>query len=333
MSNDPRDNARKPDYFAEISAHLASKLENGIIPWRTSETPTLPINAVTGRPFAGFNALNLMDHPSVAASGTSAWATFQQVKAAGGAVEKGAKAAFGFSSREVDVTKNGQPVLDGAGQPKRVTELDSYSLFHASQLKGIPALPAQAAPWREPSAAAAVLATPIPAAKGQNVVLNAVAADMSKVLVAAHLGTRVEPSSLDVIAAAELLQSNKRAFHYASQQAQRLAEERLSINPDFKAQLQAEKDTRAQQRQDAEFAKDAERAQKALKLLAENPDAFRQLPGETRAKYAALAEEYARRNPDDEHAAKGIANLSDLRARHAAAHQQPAPVAAPAPGM
>ncbi len=66
-----------------VTARIIEKLESGVIPWRQPWINTNPVNWVTGKPYRGVNAWLLE---------SGEYATFNQIKTAGGKVIKGSQA-------------------------------------------------------------------------------------------------------------------------------------------------------------------------------------------------------------------------------------------------
>lgn len=73
----------KKDVYEMVTARIIEKLENGVVPWRQPWINTNPVNWVTGKPYRGVNAWLLE---------SGEYATFNQIKSAGGKVIKGAQA-------------------------------------------------------------------------------------------------------------------------------------------------------------------------------------------------------------------------------------------------
>jgi antirestriction protein ArdC len=85
------------DFYQTITQKMIAALENGtapwIRPWRKTEGgqgSPFPVNAVTGRPYRGVNALTLSLHAISTGSADMRFATFRQAKDQGWGVKKGA---------------------------------------------------------------------------------------------------------------------------------------------------------------------------------------------------------------------------------------------------
>lgn len=170
--------ARTParDRHAEITDRIVAALEAGTLPWRrpwdTAKAggPMAPRNAVTGRRYRGINALLLAMADLALGAPDPRWLTYRQAAAAGCQVrrgERGSRVVFfrQLIARERDAGQRGG--ADGAaeggdGEPdaRAVPLLRLFTVFHASQVDGLPPFrpPGIAeAPWRAPEAGAAIL--------------------------------------------------------------------------------------------------------------------------------------------------------------------------------
>lgn len=73
--------------YEVITNRILEMLEQGVIPWKRPWRTSAPKNLVSGKEYRGINTLLL----SCAGYSCPVWATFKQVKAAGGTVQKGEK--------------------------------------------------------------------------------------------------------------------------------------------------------------------------------------------------------------------------------------------------
>lgn len=154
------------DHYQEVTDSIVAALEAGTPPWRKAWDPEkaggpqAPINPTTGKRYRGVNTLLLGMDPRAFASGDPRWCTFNQAKDKGWSVRKGERSTtvFFFKRLEVeDRDAKGDPGEDGK---KTIPLLKAYSVFHASQVDGIPLyVPPDrtAAPWRRPEAADTIL--------------------------------------------------------------------------------------------------------------------------------------------------------------------------------
>ena len=216
-----------------------------------------------------------------------------------------------------------------------VSELKSFPIYPVGNVSGIP--PRETRKWSG-AEIDTVLADPFPPKRdNEDSTLYAIAVDMAKVMVAAETLQAPERSTLpDLKQVAAYLVENKRNFHYAADRAQQLADARLSIDPEFKSRLDAEKADRAagkESKATERAIRDEQRAIEGIKMLAECPRAFDNL-GAERKELAALVEDYASRH-DTEETRQAMTNLTALRAEYSAAAAKLAPTAeaARAPGM
>lgn len=129
------------DFFQEITDKIITKLEEGTAPWVRPWSGTIgsgPQNAVTGKPYQGINHLVLM---SAQPTDDPRWATFNQAKAEGWNIKKGAHGEQIVRFVEVEKNKK-EGDKEVTGDEKKDTFLvpKTFVVFHASQIDGIPAL-------------------------------------------------------------------------------------------------------------------------------------------------------------------------------------------------
>ena len=150
------------DHFQEVTDRIVEALEAGRRPWQRPwdpdrcAGPQAPFNPVTGKYYHGINVLLLGMSPLAFETGDPRWMTYQQASDRKWQVQKGEKATgiFFFKPLEVeDKDADGSP--DGPGT-RMIGMLRAYSVFHASQIEGVPAYQApsrEEAPWTRPEAA------------------------------------------------------------------------------------------------------------------------------------------------------------------------------------
>ena len=149
------------DPYQDVTDRILEALEAGIKPWvrpwnpDQAEGPQAPFNPTTGKHYRGINVLLLGMDPRAVMSGDPRWMTYQQAKEQKWQVRKGEKATtiFFYKSLEVDDPE----AEDGT---RTIPMLKTYSVFHASQVDGIPAYVAptlEEAPWQRPEAADLIL--------------------------------------------------------------------------------------------------------------------------------------------------------------------------------
>lgn len=147
------------DLYAEVTAQIVAALEAGTPPWRRpwdenkTGGPMVPHNATTGVRYRGMNTIMLGMSPLAFASGDPRWATYKQAADRRWQVRKGSCGTPGFFYKRIEVEDRDGRSEDGR---KVLPLLRAFTLFHASQIDGIPPYLPQSleqAPWREPEAA------------------------------------------------------------------------------------------------------------------------------------------------------------------------------------
>lgn len=115
--------------YEEITARMIEQLEQGVIPWKKpwSGRRSGAISYATGRPYSLLNQM-LLAKPGE-------YATFNQIKAAGGKVNKGAHAKIVVFWKVVPQERrdgSGQPIQDADGNPVVVglPVLRYFQVFH-----------------------------------------------------------------------------------------------------------------------------------------------------------------------------------------------------------
>jgi antirestriction protein ArdC len=158
-----RSEAGEPrDHYADVTAQIIAALEAGTPPWRRpwdadrAGGPTMPHNATTGARYRGINTLVLGMSPLAFMTCDPRWATYKQATDRGWHVRKGSRGTPGFFYKKIEIGDR-----EGGGEDARkvIPLLRSFTLFHASQIEGIPPYVApniEEAPWREPEAAATI---------------------------------------------------------------------------------------------------------------------------------------------------------------------------------
>ncbi len=153
------------DHYAEVTAQVVAALEAGTLPWRrpwdqdeAGAGPLAPRNAVSGRHYRGVNVLILGMTGMAFAGSDPRWLTYRQAEAMGWQVRRGERGTRVFFFRKLTVPDRGAaPELDeGEGGSRTVPLLRAFTVFHASQVDGIPAFEApslEEASWRTPEAA------------------------------------------------------------------------------------------------------------------------------------------------------------------------------------
>ena len=147
------------DHYADVTAKIIAALDAGVPPWRCqwdktkAGGPMMPQNATTGARYRGINTLILGGSMMAFANGDPRWATYKQAAEQGWQVQAGSRGTTGYFYKRLEVD-------GGDGEDGRfIPMLRSFTLFHASQIDGIPSyMPPsiEEAPWREPEAAAII---------------------------------------------------------------------------------------------------------------------------------------------------------------------------------
>lgn len=120
----------------------------------------MPCNATTGQRYRGINVLTLGMSALAFSSGDPRWATYKQASEQGWQVRRGEHGTTGYFFKRLEVhdDRSGNEDEDAV---RRIPLLRAFTLFHASQIDGIPpyAPPTLAeAPWRAPEASEIILA-------------------------------------------------------------------------------------------------------------------------------------------------------------------------------
>ena len=154
------------DHYQDVTNRIIAALEAGTPPWRKpwdpekSGGPAMPCNATTGQRYRGINVLTLGMSGLAFSSGDPRWATYRQAAEQGWQVRRGAHGTTGYFFKRLEVHDDGSG-NDDEDAVRRIPLLRAFTLFHASQIDGIPpyAPPTLAeAPWRAPEASEIILA-------------------------------------------------------------------------------------------------------------------------------------------------------------------------------
>jgi antirestriction protein ArdC len=149
------------DHYQEVTDRIIAALESGTPPWRRpwdpdkAGGPAMPRNAATGQRYRGINVLTLGMSGLAFASGDPRWATYKQAEERGWQVRRGERGTTGFFFKRLELRDDSKPD-DDEDAVRRIPLLRAFTLFHASQIDGIPEyIPPTIAevPWRAPEAA------------------------------------------------------------------------------------------------------------------------------------------------------------------------------------
>ena len=161
-----KSNRTPRDHYQEVTDRIIAALEAGTPPWRRpwdpdkSGGPAMPRNAATGHRYRGINVLTLGMSGLAFSSGDPRWATYKQAEDRGWQVRKGERGTTGYFFKRLELRDDTRPD-DDEDAVRRIPLLRAFTLFHASQIDGVPDYipPTIAeAPWRAPEAAEIILA-------------------------------------------------------------------------------------------------------------------------------------------------------------------------------
>jgi antirestriction protein ArdC len=150
------------DHYAEVTDQIIAALEAGTPPWRQpwdnakAGGPMMPHNATTGARYRGINVLTLAMSPLAFVTSDPRWVTYKQASERGWQVRKGSRGTTAFFYKRLEIQDRDGGNEDGGEIAKWIPLLRAFTLFHASQIDGIPPyLPpsVEDAPWRAPDAA------------------------------------------------------------------------------------------------------------------------------------------------------------------------------------
>jgi antirestriction protein ArdC len=154
------------DHYQAVTDRIIEALEAGTPPWRRpwdpdkAGGPATPRNAATDQRYRGINVLTLGMSALAFSSGDPRWATYKQAEDQGWQVRKGERGMTGYFFKRLEVRDDTQP--DGGEETvRRIPLLRAFTLFHASQIDGVPAYvppTIEEAPWRAPEATEIILA-------------------------------------------------------------------------------------------------------------------------------------------------------------------------------
>ena len=132
--------SEKPDLRAQLAEELIKRVEQGTASWQKPWDPSMgddtPINAITGKPYRGVNRELLSTFgPS---NGDGRYCTYKQAEAQGWQVRKG---EHGFPIEKWS-TYEKQVVNKETGEVSKEQKMGVryYTVFHVSQIDGIPPL-------------------------------------------------------------------------------------------------------------------------------------------------------------------------------------------------
>ena len=152
------------DRYQEVTDRIVEALEAGTMPWRRPWNPdlagsdALPRNATTRRKYHGINVLQLGLSPFAWSTGDNRWCSYRQAAERGWQVRNGERGTTVFFFKKLavkDGAGTGDMVGGGEAEERFIPMLRAYSVFHASQMDGIPPMapptPLEVS-WRRPEA-------------------------------------------------------------------------------------------------------------------------------------------------------------------------------------
>ena len=141
MRNFRSNPAQRRDHYQELTDKIVAALEVGTAPWRRPWDPnacggsTTPVNAATGHRYRGVN-LFVLGMSSLALVDPR-WCSYRQAAARGWQVRKGERATPVYFYKPIEIEDK---TTDGGSETRRIPMLRTFSVFHASQIDGVPAL-------------------------------------------------------------------------------------------------------------------------------------------------------------------------------------------------
>lgn len=156
-----KDATEHRDAMQDFTARIVAELERGRKPWvrpwdpDKCDGPQSPFNAVTGHRYSGINVLVLAMDPRAFSTGDPRYCTYKQAADHQWQVKKGEKATtvFLYKPHEIDDEK----AEDGK---KMVLLLRTFSVFHTSQIDGVPPYcppPVEECPWQSDQACETIM--------------------------------------------------------------------------------------------------------------------------------------------------------------------------------
>ena len=133
-------------HYKDFADRIISQIKDGTAPWQKPwqfGREVLPQSIATGHEYKGSNSLHLMAVAQTKGYSDNRWATFKQIKAAGGVVREGEKSTkivwWDFSRTQEKVAakdREGNPILDDKGEPvlhNQAPRYRVYSVFNVEQ--------------------------------------------------------------------------------------------------------------------------------------------------------------------------------------------------------
>ena len=150
------------DHYQDVTDRILAALETGVKPWvkdwdesKAGGGSFAPVNATTGKHYRGINTFILGLDARAFETGDPRWCSYKQAEARKWQVRKGEKGTTIFFFKKLEVED--EKAEDGTRQ---IPMLRAYSVFHASQMDGIPPRvkpTTDEAPWTKPEAAEIIM--------------------------------------------------------------------------------------------------------------------------------------------------------------------------------
>jgi antirestriction protein ArdC len=163
----PKGDHTPRDHYVEVTDQIIAALEAGTPPWRKpwnpdkAGNPGMPCNAVTGMRYRGINVVTLATSSLALANADPRWATYKQAADCGWQVKKGARGTTAYFFKRIELSDPRQnSEHEEEGKTRHIPLLRAFTLFHASQIDGIPEFvppTAAEAPWRASEAAETIV--------------------------------------------------------------------------------------------------------------------------------------------------------------------------------
>ena len=131
------------EFYAQITEKMIHALESGTAPWTRPWKVTgdgVPVNALTGTPYRGVNALNLSWHALSTGMADMRYATFKQAKEKGWKIRGGSKGIPILKLVPVEKKEKEEREEESSRYSSDLLIPKVYFVFGAKDLEGIPPL-------------------------------------------------------------------------------------------------------------------------------------------------------------------------------------------------
>ena len=154
------------DHYQDVTDAILAELEAGVVPWRKGWDAGRcgdPFNAVTKHAYRGINRLLLALRQKRHIVSDPRWCSYRQARTQGWQVRRGETGTRIYFYRPVERRRNssdGQGPDNDARERRFIPLLRAYTIFHASQIDGIPEyVPpgGEDMPWQRPAAVQTIL--------------------------------------------------------------------------------------------------------------------------------------------------------------------------------